>query len=148
MKKTNLETIRQACIKANPEIMELKEDSKVEVADSVDFYTAPYIGDIGFIFNIKKRSKKWIQYEVGFGNGDWELFTKKELKVIPVFRLADVLFALGKKDVPGVFVSRFGEIEGKGNYQSGAKWDLKHDNLELQSEETLRFLSDLLGDSE
>lgn len=68
-------------------------------------------------------------------------------------RLTDILLALDKKriDSPNkdTYViypdGEFLEMHIGTTKRTGAFWDLKHDNLEDQSEPTKQFLADLLG---
>lgn len=96
-KMTNLEIIRQACIKANPEI----------------------------------------------------IISKNYERTIREIRLADVLLAIEKKELgKEMCIGSDGQLAYRNNHFTltflNHYWDLKNDNLELQPEETLEFLSKLL----
>ena len=131
----NLEIIRKACIKANPEIMELGEGCIVKYRGFhpmvIGRYEARSIADDGIV-------------EI---NG--EEYEVENILGRPI-RLADVLLALKDKNKLGerIAVNQDGEFiltTTKENwFFYGEKWDLKNDNLESQSEETIKFLANLL----
>jgi len=110
-----LQTIREACIKANPEIRD-------------------------FEYGIEHCEKHKIGYKLG------QLKCEDCIARCRPIRLADVLFAMN----PNILVDGLGVfwefIDGR-EYrckQHTTKWNLKDDNLEQQSEETLTFISELL----
>ena len=92
----NLQIVRGAVIKANPEIMEIR---------------------------VRKLCK-----EHGFGNDKCHCIARQR----PI-RLADVLLAIG--EIRPDFLLAVGHL---------ASWNLRKDNLEEQSEETINFLASLL----
>jgi len=59
-----------------------------------------------------------------------------------LIRLADVLLAIGKNR--GVMIGASGDFYTDLSGVMRAKWNLKDDNLDNQSEETKKFLEDLL----
>lgn len=141
---TNLEIIRQACIKANPEIIKRlnlsKKDfrdflNKLEEKDGYKWHNGRY-GATKRKYGDYLYSQDRDLFECNYS--DW-LCKKVEI------RLADVLLAIWKKDL----ANRTNVIlESSGQFRTGnllrEYWDLKHDNLELQSEETIKFLAELL----
>lgn len=148
---TNLETIRQACIKANPEIMELKFGCRIKTENMVKDY-------IKVICEPFKDSEKNEYIYATHGQTAEKIYLKPyktENKIIKILgreiRLSDVLLALEKLnedrksywgiDSEGEFI-KFKRYDIDEN--SNIFWDLKNDNLELQSEETINFLVELL----
>jgi len=154
---TNLEIIRQACIKANPEINELKfgcelidknnQKAHIHGTDLVfasngdfEFYFISYDETVDKIMlwdgenGIYEKEHYQKDYEVDF-----------EVLGRPI-RLSDVLLAIYKKDnanKTNVYLESDGQFVINGNFAT-KYWDLKNDNLELQSENTIKFLANLL----
>lgn len=132
---TPLEKIRAACIKANPEIVELKFGC---------FVKNPYRERESIAVFLWKESKIAFLLHPRFGAEKY-LDGADPLGVLgrPI-TLADVLLAIGSAagenyysvDVNGVFF--------RGNKIDGHHWNLRQDNLESQSPETQLFLSELL----
>jgi len=128
-KQQKSEVIRAACVKANPEIVELK---------------------FGCAYRVKNKPSP-LPYVV---NGEAILQTIKnlDLQIIgrPV-RLADVLLAINEKkkdwyafDCAGYLLIReFGtsafELAGE-----PSPWNLRSDDLTLQSDDTINFLYELV----
>ena len=146
MEKELIKEIREKCIKANPEIVELKFGCIIQIKGSkptvLDNKTPIVLKgnkfeEKGLYFNLAKN--KFYQKHKMFG-GDLEV------KIIgrPI-RLADVLLAMPV---------RFYVKSGNGYFLDSRKadlpscqecfWDLEDDNLEHQSEETLTFLKTIL----
>ena len=123
---TNLEKIRQAVIKANPEIVELKFGCEVEFNDS----SREVIIGIS-LENIEvERVQTRTHYQIGVSN-------ITEIIGRPI-RLADVLLAIGKNDPMG--------RNGIQDYMDILiKWKLKDDNLDNQSKECIEFIHGLLN---
>lgn len=138
--KENLQKIKDACIKANPEIMELKFGCEVLMQYSAETQ----------IINTPKNEGKW------FGITNYETaFNPEEVKEIlgrPI-RLADVLLAIHAKapenktritlESDGQFIQRL----DNGSFTepwARSNWNLKDDNLEHQSEECINFIAELL----
>lgn len=134
---SNLQKIKDACIKANPEIMELKFGCDIHnhhTGNKLIYISQTRAGShkvlmpFGDTFTFPKKVTE---------NGDWIILGR------PI-RLADVLLAL--KEGPSIsFSADYSEFfEGDINIRSGIFWNLKDDNLEHQSEETINFIADLL----
>ena len=131
---SNKDKIREACIKVNPEIMELKAGCVVEWVDWV-WTCADTIVKGSQLLTSKRRNSVIVEND--------------KLKIIgrPI-RLTGVLLALKKE------LGEISMLNGVSDYillghseltlNSFAKWNLKDDNLENQSEETLQFIADLL----
>lgn len=136
----NIALIRDAAIKANPSIVELKEGCRVVSGKSIlrlityELYGG---GHRGFYFN-----------ETSGDHGDYSgglIFDKVLGRTI---RLADILLAMGasKQGLREVYQLNpvslsLGRIGG-GRFVT---WNLREDNLESQSDECLQFLADLLA---
>lgn len=163
-KQGEIETIRQACIKANPEIMELKFGCRI--------LAGGLLSDTGFIIRPytefgNEKENKYLYWNDSINEA--RILREKDFEILGrEIRLADVLLALDKK-----FGMKYGEIRSVGisngifkwcKLRNGADeafenlvwserwgkngkmyfWDLLHDNLELQSKETINFLAELL----
>ncbi len=136
MKQTNLEIIRQACIKANPEIIELKFGCQI------------IHNNTGKIITITNFDEKEPYYGFSFVDGGIvPLFAsgenKKELIIIgrPI-RLSDIIFTLYKNKKAQYFG---GMLDNNSIYFANRiSWDLLHDDLNLQSEPTKKFIANLL----
>lgn len=130
---TNLQTIRQACIKANPSILDLVFGCKVRLKDgSCETIT------------------KWAQHDrfpvfLVLGNGIEYIESEIEEILGRSIRLTDVLLAIkaykikldfDTRSQPFLFITDWKE--------KTVIWNLLKDNLEDQSEETLEFISNLL----
>lgn len=133
---TNLEKIREACVKANPEIIELKFGCEVDyygertmaVSNEADYEQGKYI---------------FVSPEVKGNN--MVFLDDKNIKIIgrPI-RLADVLLVL-KECINISFSAEYSEFfEGDINTRTGIFWNLRDDNLEYQSKETITFIAGLL----
>ena len=133
---TNLEIIRKAVIKANPEIMELKFGCKFV-----------YFGEKRMVVEVLENSLLRLE--------DGELTSKIKLETLigvnilgREIRLADVLLAFGEscKNNPNFNKNEWDLQHFKAHnvLKIVGEWDLLHDNLELQSEETIKFLVELL----
>ena len=136
---TNIEKIREAVIKANPEIVKLKFGCVVIFAGhkmvlGVDKY------DI--VTYVCRREGE--QYESG---GDFHINRIEEIIGRPI-RLSDVLLAMEKanpsRQLLMSFTGRFYEYSSKIPLCQECSWNLKDDNLENQSEELKKFVADLL----
>lgn len=132
---TNLQIIRAACIAANPEIVELRQ---VGCLVEYDNFTWRYLYTNGFTVIIQSFHFN-TQEEVSIG--------KVNVLGRPI-RLADVLLAIGKDEVDlpvnfGATIPKWkiihSDITG-----SSEGWNLRTDDLTLQSPETLEFLANLL----
>lgn len=142
---TDLEKIRQACIAANPEIVELKYGCLIL-----------YKGQRMTFIRNDTAGRPWCY--TGWAPhviGD-EAFDRLEpafLKIVgrPI-RLADVLLAIGpalqtKKGRIGTYRGReIDEPQGVKLWLVEVGWNLREDDLTKQSEETLAFIVSLLTD--
>lgn len=143
MKQTNLEIIRKACIKANPEIMEIKRGCIVNLNKQ---WIDPEFWDKDFIIYKTEADKfavtgKHQKSDIGvwLDKSDISEILGREI------RLSDVLLALQGKEETDSWQFYLPDILWISFKRGGAfQWDLTHDNLELQSEETINFLSELL----
>lgn len=132
--QSNLEKIREKCIEANPSIMELKFGCET------DYGVITGIDGVRLKLDCTERYVSKGQVERGVA------------KIIgrPI-RLADVLLAVDEIE-SGYSIGtdgRFQYLDVDGNLEWCTKpyavsWNLKDNNLENQSEETLQFIADLL----
>lgn len=145
-REENEQIIREACIEANPEIMELKFGCEVKTGD--------YNPETGmYICHFFKASYiKFPRYDVPQALNDSE--HKLEIIGRPI-RLADVLLTISwygkEKNVtyfPGTnvadFIIKIRDVAYRPN-DGGCIWYLKGD-LHDQSDDTLSFLAGLLSD--
>ena len=118
-----LEAVRQACIKANPEIVELK---------------------LGCAYRVPKRS------EVFVVTSEHVIETIKGMGVKIIGRpprLADVMLPIGRyEDLIHVTCDGWFCVLGTpvNQFFRRAQWNLRKDSLDEQSEETISFLYELL----
>jgi len=154
---TNLEKLREKIIKEIPEIVELKFGCEVSVLfDDSDYYgkVKPY-WVIRSIYSVS--AKKTVVYIVDppFPNNAiniQERIDKKELKIIGrKITLADVLLVLKNKRSHEFYTSDLNttiNVERRQNYELNRitleLWNLENDDLNLQSPETIDFLTQLL----
>lgn len=148
MRKRNLQLVREACIKANPEIVELQQGcfvkdflrgtlemlAKYEIAGETPVYDYVFRGEDEVSVARSPR-------------GNWDILGR------PI-RLADVLLVIGNKysiQGSGHFMWYGGQVdEGIGwneVWGDGQRrvWNLHRDDLTEQSDETLSFLAGLLS---
>jgi hypothetical protein len=155
----NLEIIRRACIKANPSILELKFGCEVErfVGEIDTFVKLACWRDKNVAVFYRKSKNGKVDQLFNFEPTDDEIQNWKILGR-PI-RLSDVLLALQKAN-KNISIQDYGcfmwfgnpdkndpcEIEGWNEIFGDKRitWDLKNDNLESQSEETIKFLANLL----
>lgn len=129
----NLQKIREACIKANPEIVELKFGCEVRLkvrGDQgviIEALRIPSNGPRGFVY----WNKDMGEVRVLFAD-DFEILGR------PI-RLADVLLAI---DTQG---KSHHEVNGDECFLCSGLWNLRQDDLSLQSEETLNFIASTLN---
>lgn len=160
-KEQNIEIIRKACIEANPSILDLVFGCEL---------LTPF-GNVIFVDTYGKTERKEADTIAYIQNG--ELFTRDvSEKGFDYFfeiigrkiGLADVLLAMAHNLVDlGASVSfknanfvhlfpqgaskkeEYISVAGVSVDTRRANWDLKNDNLEDQSEETLSFIAELLS---
>lgn len=135
-----IETIRQACIKANPEIVELKFGCEVETLNW---------GKV----TITQNGDDYVEYilpDGTRGDEDTQIYFEKEIQNIlgrPI-RLADVLLAMEGKISNDSLSLHSGGYRDFLWYQDEKIqinfWNLLKDSLSDQSEETINFLYQLL----
>lgn len=136
-----IEAIRKACIKANPEIVELKFGCKVKLPGEV---IAIFVRDNNSFVTDDKR--RFVDH-LGIKPSKFDI---KEI-IGREIGLADVLMAINKKNghIGNVYCRDdgvFGILEQDDEYHNfrlSEKWDLTKP-LTLQSEETIRFIFSLL----
>lgn len=127
--------IREKCIEANGEIVELKKGCVIK--DFFKFY--------GTIINVEKYHEESNCYDVAFKTPELHIDrspAKDHWEIIgrPI-RLADVLLVLFES--PASKLLKIKTIQQL--YQSiGLHWVLTKDNLEDQSDETIAFIFNLL----
>jgi len=132
MKQTNLEIIRQACIKANPEIMELKFGCILEYPD-----------DSPIIFVSPENEEDHMTGLYTKNNTITKIEDLVDYKIVgrPI-RLSDIIFTLYKNKKAQYFG---GMLDNNSIYFANRiSWDLLHDDLNLQSEPTKKFIANLL----
>ena len=134
--KEQIETIRQVCIKANPEIVELKFGCEVINNGISRFVT-------------ENRGNEIVTFSGGisFSNKIKAFMENFEIIGRPI-RLADVLLAI--KDIP---VEKKINILGNDHMPQNSTlahivtfWKLDKDDLTIQSPETIAFIYELLHD--
>lgn len=134
---TKLETIRQACIEANPEIVELKFGCEVFVerwGHSAMMCAFEGLPELSGETSMTLHHKGKLHYVGSSSKG----------KIIGrTIRLADVLLALqrGSTNKRFIFIT-LGGIDGLMDLI--LLWNLKDDNLDHQSPETIDFIHKLL----
>lgn len=130
-----IEAIRQACIKANPQIVELKF--------GCDFEWKGQGGDKGKFLGTTREGRFILFFSKQSESHDEELF-KKHCEIIgrPI-RLADVLYVNRSKKFPGA-ANNMTLLERPIATDIVANWNLLKDDLTLQSEETIDFIHNLL----
>lgn len=135
------EQLKKVIQTANPEIMELKFGCEVKIfVIGIEKITAPD-------WSRFHDKEEWWETAGGFAfnaKGD-----EYEILGRPI-RLADVLLAFQKNKISGARIS----IDEDGSFaidngnirmnHPNARWNLKDDNLDHQSDETKQFLIDLL----
>jgi|ERR1700735_2616515 len=164
-----IQTIREKCIEANPEIVELKFGCEIQLYDE-DMTIATLIGGIGKCTRHKKatncnedcdiESALWVSTVESdpkelYEPTEW-IIEKSRTDLYKILgrpiRLADVLLAIGPDNQP-ITVDANGIITSfKANpkdwespiFDKQVDWNLRADDLEKQSPETIEFLYDLL----
>jgi len=146
---TNLEIIRQACIKANPKIRETKFGCRVQryadkkIIDTiVKINCKPFNSQIEFYR--QSENKIIILDDPILGMENW-IFLGREIRLVDVLLALDINSTDKRWNISVssnlIRIERLGIIEFS---DVVCIWELKNDNLELQSEETIKFLADLL----
>lgn len=135
---TNEQKIREACIKANPEIMELKFGCRIRMWG---------YDDNVFLRKIDKYGYEW-QYLSHSGQLESCNNAKPEILGREI-RLSDVLMAIGDKglfsaSIGGSIVSFIWNYKQPHEKHKHFTWNLLRDNLSEQTEETKAFIASLL----
>lgn len=153
----NLELIRQKCIEANREIMELKFGCEIDGTIGMDeYFNQPYIV-YGNTWICKKHKtyrvecmaeedgcsgENGVEVRCGTEEDGWNEIRLEESKVGTIIgrpiRLSDVLLAIEK-----AFENRLGVSQRK--FETLEKWNLRNDDLNDQSGETINFLAELFA---
>lgn len=141
---TNLQTVREAVIKAVPEIVSLQFGCAIEHSDERATIIRLYENHPFMFSAVIARTDGYPKNADGL--------PKDEVTVIgrPI-RLADVLLAVGEAarevsyfvDSDGNFHEWFAP-KGRLDLRTIAHWNLREDDLSKQSEETIEFLASLL----
>lgn len=150
---TNLNIIREACIKANPEIMEFKFGCEIEFIVQIDWrkVSAGLRSTKIFFIGIDEDSNKcYWSPEKSFLMVDPNEEKMRGYTILgrPI-RLADVLLAMEKK-VKDKSTNNTEYLSNEMQYLwESAKdiihlWNLREDDLSKQSAECLEFLANLL----
>lgn len=145
--KTNLDIVREACVKANPQIMEMAFGCEVQGIGALGgFMKWRYAGKLSAsgmeAWSLISQTGSKENAEKVIGNDE----LKYEILGRPI-RLADVIHTImcnHESDNIRLF-SDIGEVEfDDGLRKKTAKWNLLKDDLRNQSEPTLSFLVGLL----
>jgi len=141
---SNEKKIREACIKANPEIVELKFGCYVKFINPrlrvkwVRLLTHQGGGEYRILIRID-TSQNIKEYQKDYGHCSYDSINEKDIKIIgrPI-QLSDVLIAVD--DASKATTTEDLGIDMLGVYD---KWNLK-ESLENQSDETKKFIAELL----
>lgn len=147
--KDKLEAIRQKCVKANPKIAELTFGCELAVGDS---------GRRRFFTGENKEDSEWFFVELDqvgcedeyyYREGPSEDINKAIIIGRPI-HLADILVAIDvDQKVKSINNLEYlsNEMEHLWSVAKGLihKWNLRQDDLEKQSPETIDFIANVLG---
>jgi hypothetical protein len=159
----NIEIIRRACIKANPDILKLEFGCRVSMTENtslqrtiqgtVTHFSMPNEGGRLINWHIKPDNKTKFE---NFGEVIGGFTNNTEILGRPI-RLADVLLAIQEADTPmSIETSIIKNLKNDPNnlyiyYRMmdgehvSFEWNLRKDNLHDQSPECLEFLANLLS---
>lgn len=139
----NLKKIRESCIEANPGIMELKFGCQILFEDKI--YTIARESSRG-TFQAWYNDYTYAEFKISVEDS-------KQILGRPI-RLADVLLALedNVKESTTFFAAFYNKkfllcfrlFMPNPDLVHETEWNLKDDNLEHQSEETINFIASLL----
>lgn len=142
---TNYETIKAACIAANPEIVELKF--------GCEFYWKKDSEDRHFIYHVSQNHPFYFEAKTDGSNGGYLDYPKEEVEILGrEIQLADVLLAISKTEHASKLLidsmGGFWSINDEGEtatikQQFPVRWFVKVP-LSGQSPETLEFIANLL----
>jgi len=137
-RQENLETIRAAAIKANPEIVELKFGCHITTRRSgTRLVFAEHDGN---------ANEYGLCYYPRLGGGTQHIRLEGVGIIGRPIRLADVLFAIDRRrPLKQRWAVRYdGLFFDERNNKWGGVWSVRADTLEEQSDECIAFLADLL----
>lgn len=147
----NLQTIREKVIAVVPEITTLKFGCEfVVLNENVSQEESTH-----FILHVSQHHPFWFEAKTDGTDGKYLDFNKSEVQILgrPI-RLADVLLAVdkllyieiegGRTHPENMFVNCKGDFILETGLILG-RWNLREDDLSKQSEETLKFLAELLN---
>jgi len=134
LKRQKIKFIRKKCIEVNPEIAELKIGCKVLWKTMDEEFI--FINDIDeqckkpkYYYLYSEEGKYFTLYK--WDNKEWEIIGR------PI-RLADIIYMLKEVSTMGT------DYYEKEKQLITNLWDLKHNDLEKQKEETIDFIYKLL----
>lgn len=139
--ENEIKFIREVCIKANPEIVELKFGCQLFIQNY--YISVTFIVDkSGWV--VTEKTQYPLEYLGSSGGENLINFGKEHIQEIigRSIRISDVLLAIGEANKP-MTVNVLGYMK-EWTHQKDATWDLKQDDLSLQSKETIEFLYELL----
>jgi hypothetical protein len=129
------EKLKQVIQQANPEIMELKFGCEVKLIVR---------GDSGFIIEKLPSEAKQAYIYWNWGSSEARVLFEDDFKILGrSIRLADVLLAIPDRAGEQISCNQ-NAVFMKGKECLWVKWNLKDDDLDHQSEDTKKFLIDLL----
>lgn len=153
-----IEIIRQACIKANPEIKELKFGCEVYCEQVLEDETGNYVDMYGiFIHNTNRDEAEVLLDDVAsddLKDGFHTMIVPYEPKNMEVIgrtiRLNDVLLAIYKINPHSLMVAVNGtfyewEHMDKLPVPKEVQWNIGQDDIRLQSPELIAFLAKVLS---
>lgn len=132
MRTKQIAAIRQKCIEANPEIVELKFGCELLGEDGSKLLFDPYL----VTYSVERLPHILAKTESEFIN-----FQTKEIIGRPI-RLADVLLAIDAAKPQRYHIAANGQFYRAG--KEGAIWNLRADDLDQQSDGTVSFIHGLL----
>ncbi len=144
-KTQKIEEIRKKCIEANPEIVELKLGCKT----SKGMITSIFESNGRYGYAMTPYTTHW---DGANGEAIAKRYSADNFEIIgrPI-RLADVLLAIEIRkptmkitDSDNIDYGKMVDITEEEKIKAMFDWDLKSDDLEKQSEETISFLHNLL----
>ena len=132
-----IELIRQACIKANPEIMDLKPGC----------FVRDFLKGAGIVMGVEKNAGEGDCFNIFCTEGDPEVIWQQPRRDLSVLGrrigLADVLLAMEPMGCTTYAVDRllnfYVDLDS-----NDVRWNLRADDLTQQSDECLTFLVVLL----
>jgi hypothetical protein len=147
---TNLEIIREACVKENPDILSLKSGCKLQITES-RFASSQHllstIEGLDYEYEIITECSDpdvfLVLTRIGTQHFKWRDIDRFCKVLGRPIHLADVLLAARESKEESLAVDADGKFWGNRGYL-GVTYDLREDDLTKQSEETLAFLASLL----